>query len=121
MFAYARSFGSSDAGRTADQHFPIDRSGKRWASRLQVLLQADRILLPDTDEARQLVDELFAFEIKIAEDGNERYGAFKVGKHDDLVVALGLAVLDDPPRRCSATIHIYEPLSVEDLPLGLWL
>ncbi len=30
------------------------------------------------------------------QDGNERYGAFRVGSHDDLATALGLAVLRDP-------------------------
>ena len=28
-------------------------------------------------------------------DGTDRYGAFKVGRHDDLVTALGLATQDD--------------------------
>ncbi len=40
--------------------------------------------------------ELFDYEIRASEDANERYGAFKVGTHDDLVTALGLAVQEDP-------------------------
>jgi hypothetical protein len=43
-------------------------------------------------------DELLDYEIRINEDANERYGAFKVGAHDDLVTALGLAVQDRPPE-----------------------
>ena len=35
----------------------------------------------------------------MAEDANDRYGAFKVGTQDDLVTALGLALQDDGPRR----------------------
>jgi hypothetical protein len=34
----------------------------------------------------------------VSEDANEKFGAFKVGTHDDLVTALGLAVLEDPIR-----------------------
>lgn len=96
------------------------RVGKgHLVSRLQVLLQEARLLLPDTSEALQLVEELLAFEIRIQEDGNERYGAFKVGKHDDLVVALGLAVLVDPPSLCWPSVP-----DDDDPPLGLaglWL
>jgi hypothetical protein len=43
-------------------------------------------------------DELLDYEIRISEDANERYGAFKVGTHDDLVTALGLAVQTPPPE-----------------------
>jgi hypothetical protein len=43
-------------------------------------------------------DELLDYEIRISEDANERYGAFKVGAHDDLVTALGLAVQDRRPE-----------------------
>jgi hypothetical protein len=65
-------------------------------SRLQVLLQAGRIHLPQTHEAKVLANELLNYEIRIDDDANDRYGAFKVGTHDDLVTALGLAVQVDP-------------------------
>ncbi len=69
--------------------------GKAWlVSWLQVLLQSQRILLPHTSEARALADELLVYEIKQTDNGNEQFGAFKVGTHDDLVTALGLAVQD---------------------------
>lgn len=68
--------------------------GKAYlVSRLQVLLQCKRIKLPQTDEAQQLANELLEYEIKVDQDANDKYGAFKVGTHDDLVTALGLAVL----------------------------
>ena len=71
--------------------------GKAWlVSRLQVLLQSERLHLPDTAEAHALAKELQDYEIRVSEDANDRYGAFKVGTHDDLVTALGLAV---QPRR----------------------
>jgi hypothetical protein len=34
----------------------------------------------------------------VSEDANDRYGAFRVGSHDDLVTALGLAVQTDHPK-----------------------
>jgi hypothetical protein len=74
--------------------------GKAWlVSRLQVLLQCGRILLPRTSEADALARELLDFEIKVDQDANEKYGAFRVGAHDDLVTALGLAVQAEPKQR----------------------
>jgi hypothetical protein len=72
------------------------RLGKAWlVSRLQVLLQAARVHLPRTPEAEALAVELLDYEIRVNSDANDRYGAFKVGTHDDLVTALGLAVQKD--------------------------
>src|SRR5205085_9934695 len=62
-------------------------------SRLQVLLQSRRVHLPRTAEAETLAHELLDYEIHVSEQANETYGAFRVGSHDDLVSALGLAVL----------------------------
>lgn len=68
-------------------------------SQLQVLLQSRRILLPKTEEAEALARELQDYEIRVDEDANDKYGAFKVGAHDDLVTALGLAVVAGQRRR----------------------
>jgi hypothetical protein len=69
-------------------------------SRLQALLQTGRLHLPKTAQARALAEELETYEIRISEDANDRYGAFKVGTHDDLVTALGLATqVDHLPGR----------------------
>jgi hypothetical protein len=65
------------------------------ASRLQVLLGSGRLHLPRTPEAGALTEELLSFELRVDQSGHERSGAFKVGTHDDLVTALGLAVQDD--------------------------
>lgn len=79
-----------------------DRSislGKAWlVSRLQVLLQAGRVLLPKTTEAAALATDLQNYEITMVPDANEHDGAFTVGAHDDLVTALGLAVQPQPGR-----------------------
>lgn len=66
-------------------------------SRTQVLAQQGRIRLPRTAEARALVDELLAFEIRITDDAHMVSGA-RTGKHDDLVIALALSVLVEPVR-----------------------
>jgi hypothetical protein len=73
-----------------------DRSvhlGKAFlVSRLQMLLESGRVHLPRTPEAETLAAELLNYEIRVDQNANDRYGAFKVGTHDDLVTALGLAV-----------------------------
>lgn len=71
--------------------------GKAYlVSRLQSLLQTERLHLPQTAEAEALADELLSYEIKIDQDGHDRYGAFSTGSHDDLVTALGLATQESP-------------------------
>jgi hypothetical protein len=73
--------------------------GKAWlVSRLQALLQTGRLHLPRTREAEQTGKELLDYEIRVDQDANDKYGAFKVGTHDDLVTALGLAVQSEPGR-----------------------
>ncbi len=87
------------AGERLTLHGNEARLGKAYlVSRLQVLLQNGQIKLPKMAEAEQLVHELMDFEIKVDRDGQDRYGAFKVGSHDDMVIALGLATLYDPAR-----------------------
>jgi len=66
--------------------------------RLQTLLQTGRLHLPRTSAAEVLAAELRSYEVEIEPDANERYGAFSVGSHDELVTALGLAVQTDPAR-----------------------
>ena len=55
----------------------------------------------------ELVDELMNYEVRIEDEGPEKYGVFKTGKHDDLVTALALATRDSEfekarPRLLSA-------------------
>lgn len=62
-------------------------------SLLQVLLQSGRLLLAEgLPEVRALVDEMLTFQVKITEAANDVYGAWREGQHDDLVLALALAV-----------------------------
>jgi hypothetical protein len=77
------------------------RVGKGYlVSNLQVLLQQRRCDLPKQHpEAQAMRKELREYEIHVdPATANDTYGAFKVGAHDDLVTALGLACLDDPSR-----------------------
>jgi predicted nuclease with TOPRIM domain len=69
-------------------------------SRLQTLLQNRRLHLPRSREAETLTEELQNYELRVSENANDTYGAFRVGTHDDLVTALGLATqVDRPPWR----------------------
>ena len=71
--------------------------GKAWlVSRVQVLLQRERLHLPRTSESEALAKELLDYEIKVDPDGDAKFGAFRVGTHDDLVTALGLGVQAEP-------------------------
>lgn len=58
---------------------------------VQVLLQSQRLKiaesLPDTPA---LVAELQNFKVKITDAGNDTYGEWRAGKHDDLVLAVAL-------------------------------
>ena len=73
--------------------------GKAYVvARLQTLLQVGCLHLPRTPDAEALATELREFQIHVAEDANDRYGAFRVGARDDLVTALGLATQPEPPR-----------------------
>jgi hypothetical protein len=83
--------------RIADREAKMVTLGKaHLVSRLQTLFQTGRIHVPSIGEARTLAQELENYEIRVDENANDRYGAFKVGTHDDLVTALGLAVQIEP-------------------------
>lgn len=82
-------------GDKYDNHTGV--MGKAFlVSRLQSLIQQQLIAAPDVPSVRDMIEELKVYEIKIDQDGNDKYGAFKVGTHDDMVTALGLAILEDP-------------------------
>jgi hypothetical protein len=67
--------------------------GKAYlVTQLKILLQTGQLHLPRTREAETLAQDLIEYEVEVSEDANDRYGAFRVGRHDDLITALGLAV-----------------------------
>ena len=84
--------------RIAKEDYHTLRVGKSYlVSQLKIHLQYARLHLPRTPEAEVLARELLDFEVHIEPDANERYGAFRVGTQDDLVTALGLALVANPP------------------------
>jgi hypothetical protein len=61
-------------------------------STVQILLQSKRLKIARAlPEAQTLVEELLSFEAKITTAANATYGAWREGKHDDLVLGLALA------------------------------
>lgn len=90
VFPIAVYFTHGDRRTEGDDEVKL---GKTYlVCRLQALLQTRRLHLPRTSEAQVLAQELLDYEIRVDENANVRYGAFRVGTHDDLVTALGLAV-----------------------------
>lgn len=97
-----------------------DRCAEEWSerrvtlgqaymvSRLQVLLQSHQLHLPNSSEARVVVQELLAYEMRVLANANSLPGAFRIGTHDDLVTAMGLAVHKEP------VISVY-PMSGNEL------
>ncbi len=60
---------------------------------VQVALQTDRLKIAGAlPEAQILVRELQNFQVKITEAANDTYGAWREGTHDDLVLAVALAL-----------------------------
>lgn len=83
--------------RTTNEDGSITLGKAYLVSRLKALMQTGCIHLPRTDEMDAMQKELLDYEIRVDEQANDRYGAFRVGSHDDLVTALGLAVQGKPP------------------------
>ena len=49
------------------------------------------VFAEDLARMRMLVDELMAMRVRLTADGNEQYGAWRDGSHDDLALAMALA------------------------------
>ena len=59
---------------------------------VQVLLEQRRLVFAeDLARMRMLVDELMAMRVRMTAEGNEQYGAWREGSHDDLALAMALA------------------------------
>lgn len=78
----------------------VSTSGIFWkapkrdlVTQLQVLLQSGKLKIAEVlPEARTLINELLAFKVKITASANDTYGVWREGVHDDLVLAVALAV-----------------------------
>jgi hypothetical protein len=74
---------------------------KELVSTLQVLLAARRLqVAPTLAEAPTLVRELLQFQVKVTRAAHETFGTRLEGQHDDLVLAIALAVWS--AERCLA-------------------
>lgn len=93
--------------------------GKAWlVSRLQALLQTGRVRLPETPEARALARELLDYELRVTDHAQVTAGAFRTGAHDDLVTALGLAVLESYAGRRRSRLSSLRGLVTANVSLG---
>jgi hypothetical protein len=93
-----------------DEHGVYHVAKKVLVSTLQVLLQERRLLIaPALAHAETLESELQNFRVKITAAANETFGAWRERDHDDLVLALALAVWHAEKQ----------PLGVEAMPMVL--
>jgi hypothetical protein len=66
---------------------------RNLVSMVQVPLQQNRLkIAPELPEAQTLVRELQNFQVKISDTAHDSYGAWREGAHDDLVLAVALAM-----------------------------
>ena len=72
----------------------VTRVPKRdLVSTAQVALQNDRLkIVPTLPDAQTLTRELQNFQVKITDNAHDTYGAWREGTHDDLVLAVALAL-----------------------------
>lgn len=71
----------------------------QMVANLQFLFGYRRIhLVPGDKISEEMKQELMDFDLKVTSSQNVQYGAFRVGTHDDLVTALGLACLGERQR-----------------------
>jgi hypothetical protein len=85
--------GGLKASYAHDNYNEIHLPKSQLVSTLVAAFDAKAIYLTrDSREIEAIIDELRNYEIHVSENaGRETYGA-KVGKHDDLITALGLAI-----------------------------
>lgn len=72
---------------------------KELVSAVQVILQARRIQFAPLPQRELLVKELLAFRVKVSTAGNESFEAWRERDHDDLVLAVAMAVWIGEGRR----------------------
>jgi hypothetical protein len=81
-------------GATVNYDRGVEYVPKRnLVSVVQVALQTDKLKVASAlPEAQMLVRELQNFQVKITDAANDTYGAWREGTHDDLVLAVALAL-----------------------------
>ena len=81
-------------GSTVNRDRGVEYVPKRnLVSVVQVALQTDKLKVASAlPEAQTLVRELQNFQVKITDAANDTYGTWREGTHDDLVLAVALAL-----------------------------
>ena len=81
-------------GASVNQDGDVEYVPKRnLVSVVQVALQTDQLKVASAlPEAQTLVRELQNFQVKITDAANDTYGAWREGTHDDLVLAVAMAL-----------------------------
>jgi hypothetical protein len=94
LYPVAVTITSGDAETHEEGRWDRLRVPKRnLVSVVQVLLQSQRLrIVPRLKDAKTLVDELKTFTVKVTAAGNDTYGNWRDGEHDDMVLATALAV-----------------------------
>lgn len=81
---------SGDAESMSDGYYRIPK--RDLIAGLQVLLQRGELqIAAGLQHAEALANEMAEMQVKVSAAGNEQYGAWREGTHDDLVFAVALA------------------------------
>jgi hypothetical protein len=123
IFAVTITAGS---GWSADRETGDLRVAKKdLVSTALVLLQNRRLKIASrTEESELLVKELLAFRLKQTASGNETFEAWREGDHDDLVLALAIALWvaeHRPLGPLTDSLEVGGPGDVWKAPRGVWL
>lgn len=107
--------------RVSQQPHGVVSVGKAWmVSRMQVLLQSQRLHLPRTVEAATLAKELTDYRVNVSDRGHASFDA-KSGAHDDLVIALGLSCgIERSAARATSRNYIRDPDLTRDQERAQW-
>lgn len=82
--------GTGDVTRT-DYGYKVPK--KDLVTALQIVFQSRRIqIAKELELAGVLMKELSNFRVKVSDSGKDQYEAWRTGQHDDIVLALALAV-----------------------------
>jgi hypothetical protein len=104
-------------GANVSEEFGMTRVPKRdLVSVVQVALQNRTLkIAAELNEAETLARELQNFTVKITDSANDVYGAWREGTHDDLVLAVALALWTanrKPFRVSERTTDLFKSLSL---------
>jgi hypothetical protein len=90
-------------------HYGLHVPKRDLVMTLCVLLETGRIeFAADLGDLERLIAEVQAFRVKITDAGNDTYGAWREGAHDDLVLALALAAWHAERKGQRRAVHSFQ-------------